>query len=360
MSSGSVQAAGRVSAQTSGLSYRDKQLEAQTLNPAFDLRAWAAYTLGLHCRKVRSYNAVARSAALFGVECFNAVLIPAYEIVLACDLLAGTAPPSLTPIIAGIATEWQARYTEAEAAFVAGRVVTSDPYVDSNDATRLAVLADQVTLADAILNAWYCLGRAFGQFVNEEQFSHPGTAVEFRPVADAARLLPHAERESMPELRDLGSLLDRPDSGTEEELRNLYVSRLASNWPFDDHNPWPDSPHFFQEVDRLSRRMQEHLRERLSAAAQPVTPPRPHWHPAEGLLYFGGRTVKQVRVHATKVRPILDLFQRQHWPEWVETELDGEARKDVVASMNSGLSDIEFYRGGSAKGICWRRKSNDR
>jgi hypothetical protein len=70
----------------------------------------------------------------------------------------------------------------------------------------------------------------------------------------------------------------------------------------------------------------------------------PGWDAVTGLLCWRGRVLKRVRADAVNERCLLDAFERQGWPEWIDNPLsrkDGVNRKrrlrETVKALNCGL-----------------------
>lgn len=91
-------------------------------------------------------------------------------------------------------------------------------------------------------------------------------------------------------------------------------------------------------------------------AMQPENPPPLRWDRQTGLLRLHGEVIRRVRVsQAGNIARILDTFESQQWPKWVDQPLGNEAdRKTLFAacnSLNESLDRIRFRVAGN--GVEW-------
>lgn len=321
-----------------------------------DLGPWAAYTLGYQVGTIPFTLHLAQTVPQLGSDGFAAVPSSASVIRMTCDLLSTVAPAGTATLIREAANDLEEFNNNAENTFHRSGRFIWDVATGNYLASRLPVLMRNALPGDSPLLPWLGLGHAIGEFTSDDPAPSYHPAVPFRPVVDAARSLPKAERDALRELRELAALIDRPASEGEAGLRRAYVARLAADWPFDELDPWPNCSFFTHEIQSLHRRIDEHLLARKVASPLQQADHVPRWDRATGTLMFDGSVIREVAVQARRVREVLDLFQREGWdPPCVETGIADDAKKKLVRSLNSGLTVIEFYPGGSRTGIGWRR-----
>jgi hypothetical protein len=103
---------------------------------------------------------------------------------------------------------------------------------------------------------------------------------------------------------------------------------------------------------RLLKKIQEQDR-------RPKTVKHPAWHSSRGELIFDGQVVRTVRGAsvATSIRAILDSFQRQGWPDRIDSPRlyanDKQRLRETIATLNRRLSGIRFLSDGSGEGVRW-------
>ncbi len=333
----------------------DRRYTEAATDRELDLRPWAAYTLGYEAAFTRFYLHLVRTVPDLGPDGFNAVPISAGMIRLTSDLLAGTVP-SVGPLemLRQASNDLEAmNNATAEEFFLTGQFRWDADTADYLG-NRLPVLAGHVNINDPAVGAWLGVGRSVGEFLCDDPGLGEHDAVPFRPVVEAVRTLPRAEREGLRELVELATLIDRPEGQGEESLRKLFVARLADDWLDDGINPWPNCFEFTREIQGLHELIGEHLLTRLAGPTPTEIVNVPRWDAAAGVLMFGGLVVRRVAVQGSVVRETLRLFQAAGWPGSVETHLSGDAKQKHIASLNNGLSGIQFFAAGSKTGIGWR------
>lgn len=107
----------------------------------------------------------------------------------------------------------------------------------------------------------------------------------------------------------------------------------------------------------LLRDLQERIERRLGDF-QTAIDELPNWDSRTGKLTYQGRTVRNVRALASRVRAILDVFQTQGWQSRADspaTIQDDQALRETLKVLNKGLSAIRFRADGTGKGIFWER-----
>ncbi|VTT99513.1 unnamed protein product [Gemmataceae bacterium] len=321
-----------------------------------DLRPWAAYTLGYQVGTISFTLHLAQTVPQLGPDGFAAVPGSASVIRLACDLLSTVAPAGTVTLIREAANDLEEFNNNAEHAFHRSGRFVWDVAAGNYLAGRLPVLMRGTLPGDSPLLPWLGLGHSIGEFISSDPAPSYHPPVPFRPVVDAVRNLPKGERDALRELREMAALIDRPEAEGEAGLRRAYVARLAADWPFDELDPWPNSPFFTVEIQNLHRRIDEHLLVRKVAPPPREVDHVPRWDHETGKLLFEGKVIRQVVPRARTIRPVLDLFQRLQWPSSVETDYSDDRKDDVIESLNRNLKVIEFFPSGTKTGIGWKRK----
>ncbi len=327
------------------------------LDSTLDLIPWAAYSLGYQIGRMPFAIQLARTAPQLGADCFDAIPCCASVIRQTCDLLGAVMPVGVASLIRGAVNELEAFNNAAAHTFSHSERFVWDVAVGNYLADRLPVLMRGALPSDSCLLPWLNIGHEIGDFTCRDPAHGGQAAVPFRPVVDAVRILPRAERNALREFREVAALIDRPEFEGEAGLRRAYVDRLAADWPFDELDPWPACPFFTREIEALHRRIDEHLLSRKADAPLQEADHVPRWDRNTGKLKFGGVVIREVAVQAKRVREGLDLFQKEEWPTCVETKFSDDPKKKLVKSMNKGLIVIEFYPGGSKNGIGWRLRT---
>jgi hypothetical protein len=220
----------------------------------------------------------------------------------------------------------------------------------------MVIFADRAIPESSPLSHWYTLGRALGEFRQRAQRETADALAPLRSVAEAARGVGQEHLGRVPELNELAGLVNRPEGETEPGLRQAFVARIGLDGPFDDLAPWPASPFLAEKVWRIALQVTAHLQNLPAVQDFPPPPDVPRWHAAEGKLYYRGKLVREVARQAKNVRLILDALQAKGWPEWVDTHLTEDTRKEAVESFNRKCCVIELYRAHTATAIGWRER----
>jgi hypothetical protein len=80
-------------------------------------------------------------------------------------------------------------------------------------------------------------------------------------------------------------------------------------------------------------------------------------------LYFGDEIVKRFKVPADNQKAILDAFEKQHWPEFIDNPLPSELGMNrkyrlhfTINRLNNNQQNkrIEFFGDGTGMRIGWR------
>jgi hypothetical protein len=332
----------------------DERLNEAARDATLDLLPWATYSLGYQVGALPEALRLTSLAPEFGSNCFDAIPSSASVIRLTCDILGPEMPTEVASRIWGAVNDLEEFNNNAAHTFRRSKRFVWD-VADSNYlASRIPVLLRSSLPSNSPLLPWLHLGYSLGDFISKDPAPPREDAVPFHPVVAAVRNLPKAERDALPELKELAAIIDRPEVEGEAGLRRAYVARLASNWLSDDLDPWPNSPFFTQEIQSLHRGIDAHLLARKAIAPLPQDDHVPNWDRVTGKLMFGGRLIRQVAPKARTIRPIFDLFQSQRWPASVETNHSGDRKGDVIDSLNDGLRVINSFRSGTTYGIGWR------
>jgi hypothetical protein len=333
--------------------WQDEQVLDAVRDLTRDPTPWAAYSLGYEVGTAHWHIELTLLVPQFGYECFDVIPVSAAVIRLSCDVLSAVMPTDVATRFLEVVNDMEAVCIEAKYIFHEFGRFEWDDHRSRYLADRLPVLLRSAVPANSPLLSWLNLGQAIGEFIYNDPAPCNHPAIAFRPVADAVRRLPKAERGAIPELKELSALIDRRGSGSEAGLRQAYVDRLAMNW-FDWYGkPWPNSPWFWREIRSLHKLIEEHLLRRKKTVADERLDHVPRWDSASGVLMFAGKVIREVGVQAANVRNVLDLFEKNKWCAYVETAYAGEVKKDIVKSMNRRLTAIKFHGAGSPKGISW-------
>jgi hypothetical protein len=303
----------------------DEDLSAYVRNPKSDPSPWAAYSTGLQTQIVPLLLATAGMATDMGAGCFDGIPIAVYEVGLACDVLAGVGLQSVCAEIRRVLGELDIYNDALERGWHAGRQ-------HARELTRERLLADSLAvLADRVIPNHLAL-------------------------ADAARQVGDEHLRCLPELNELGGLVNQVGGESELGLRQLFVARLGLDGPLDDLDPWEASPFLTNKLWQIARRVNAYLQGIVALPSLPSSPEVPRWHEAEGKLYFRGECVREVVPQAKNIRCILRCLQDQGWPATVDTPLKGESRKDAIKSYNEFECAVELYRAHAEGVVGWRER----
>ena len=85
---------------------------------------------------------------------------------------------------------------------------------------------------------------------------------------------------------------------------------------------------------------------------------RPEWNHCRGELKFQGHIIRRVRISVgNQIVKILDEFERQGWPERIDSPItdssDDMAHRDAIRGLNRKLAVIRFRSDGTGRGIVW-------
>ena len=85
---------------------------------------------------------------------------------------------------------------------------------------------------------------------------------------------------------------------------------------------------------------------------------RPEWNHGRGELKFQGHVIRRVRISVgNQIVKILDEFERQGWPERIDSPItdssDDMAHRDAIRGLNRKLAEIRFRSDGTGRGIVW-------
>jgi hypothetical protein len=185
-----------------------------------------------------------------------------------------------------------------------------------------------------------------------------------------------------------------------ENTRNEYKPRIAVLWPYCDRelvakarffltfggeavadgNAWTAQNPYFANMSAagyaLAARGQalhilllRKLRDELVIAINRLAGAeveKPIWKGDIGKLMFRGKVVRKVRAGkvATRIRPILDEFQAQNWPDRIlvspEWKCCPQTLREAIATLNEGIVKpdngfIKFEADGSGHGVICSR-----
>lgn len=122
-----------------------------------------------------------------------------------------------------------------------------------------------------------------------------------------------------------------------------------------DYNWHPDSP----EMKELRAELRKHLEVLLGLPGETVTEDKPKWNAKRGELSFKGSVLITLAARATRMRPILDAFEKAGWEGQVDNPLanhpDDQALGHAVQDLNNRLDlvgGLKFRRDGR-HGVVW-------
>lgn len=91
------------------------------------------------------------------------------------------------------------------------------------------------------------------------------------------------------------------------------------------------------------------LRELGEGVPTAVDQSKPVWDQARGVLWYHGKKARKVAAQARNIRPMLDLFQSQGWPESIDW--DERTIRNTLVSINKDLAWLRFSQW--HKAIVW-------
>ena len=218
---------------------------AQDVMPSHEVRdpekgrgPWGAYTLGHDTRMLPYYMAQFSKATNTGRLAFREIPSAADRIQVAVAGLSEVIPPD---VLGMILHTW--RSLRERAGLLEEEFIASWDFPDRDLATvelvaKASLLADQAIPHTLPVTRWFDLGCTVGELCQREHLSLDPFCTTFRRLAEAAGRINCSERDACQELRRVASLLNQPESSTEDGLRNLYVDRSAADWPHPDQGPW--------------------------------------------------------------------------------------------------------------------------
>ncbi len=345
-------------------------------DPTFDHAQWAAFTLGYHTQMMPLYLAAARTAPYLGplaLAAFDAVPLAVYELTLACNSLLTVVPPSVRIALDRVLSELEVNNDTMACVFHGSGELAADEGRERQLGDCLITLANQAIPTSSPLAGWNRVGRELGKFRWLAQKEESWALAPLRPVAEAARTLTDEEREGLPELTEIGNLIDLPESTTEAGLRKLFVERVGLNGTtFDDMDPWLASPFMIFRLEEITQKVSEHLQtlprqttaQGPSVIEPPMHPRKPKWHRAAGHVFHKGNLVRTVAGQATNLHVLLDCFEHQGWPASIESPFqftdstgslhyDVDARKDAIRRFNKKSTGLKLFAAAGTE-IGWR------
>jgi hypothetical protein len=86
---------------------------------------------------------------------------------------------------------------------------------------------------------------------------------------------------------------------------------------------------------------------------------RPSWDAMAGTLRYGNEVVRTVAKNARNVRPLLDAFEAQRWPDRIDPpphfrdDSTGQQLRDAWRQLNKGLKKLTFAADAHGTGVIW-------
>lgn len=101
------------------------------------------------------------------------------------------------------------------------------------------------------------------------------------------------------------------------------------------------------------------------AAPHFATPPqtlKPHWNPDRRELTYGGKLVKCYRVPSPNQELILNVFQEEDWPEFIDDPLPPDEDIDAVSRLQATVKSLNRrqlnrlirFHGNGGKKVIWK------
>jgi hypothetical protein len=343
------------------------EVKRAMLNPAIDLRPWAAYQLGYESQALRADqiafweqpreylplqdNVPPSDCYLQKGDCY---------LQKALTILAPDIPPRVSVRINGVLDKLCRLNGKLSRQWELAGGHPGPPFGDGSAPGeglwwRLVYLAKQALDQRHPNRPWFELGWAFGRWW---RLSAHTTNPRLRlravwPIVKAAGRLPPSEVRGQAALQTLADLAAAPRNGA--TLREL-VRRCWALWP-----PEYAEPGYGWGLTSIIMSLDEQVcRHLVRLPCSPVTAPepsRPRWDAAQGVLLYEDRVVRKVRPFkvATNIIQVLQAFETAGWPRQIEdpVRLGQQTLHETIRSLNKALRIIRFHSDGTGERIRW-------
>jgi hypothetical protein len=330
------------------------------LNPAIDLRPWAAYQLGHESQALRAGQIVFWERTFEDLPLQDNVPLSDCYLQKALNLLAPDIPPRVSVRINGVLDKLCRLNAELSRQWELAGGHPGPPFGDGSAPGevlwwRLVCLAKQALDQRHPNRPWFEFGWAFGSWwrLSADTTNPRSRARAVWPIVKAAGRLPPSEVRGQAALQALADLAAARRNGA--TLREL-VQRCWALWP-PEYDESGDGCGLTTIIMSLDEQVCHHL---VRLPCSPVTPPepsRPRWDAEQGVLLYEDQVVRKVRPFpvATNIIKVLQAFETAGWPRQVEdpVKMGQQALHETIRSLNKYLRIIRFHSDGTGERIRW-------